>query len=99
MIDRSKYPDKTRSIRAGRREALLNIAAHRLGVDSWSKLESEFRKAVETGKTNKEINDNLRFLLQSALTLIDEGTDDLPDDLIAALGEFPARKPGRPITK
>jgi hypothetical protein len=58
--------DTTQGERSARREALLNVAAQRMGKDSWSAVETAFREAVEKGGgTGIDVQVSIMALLNS----------------------------------
>jgi hypothetical protein len=94
---RSSYTDHTRKLRSGRRTAILNAAAVRMGYRSWQKFNTFVREALETAETDHEAADNMRNLLYAAERAIKDGPDNLPPaDVQAVLAAFPPRKSGRP---
>ena len=65
--DKNGYPDYTRAARTNRREEFLNEAAQRMGEESWSKLSTKFRGAIETSKSDTEKDEQLKILLNKLL--------------------------------
>lgn len=86
--------DYTRAARSARRQALLDVAARRFGLESWSSFESAIRQAVEKSEDNSDLQENLAFELLGAREALME-TDRSPEpaqDLLEALAAHP-RKP------
>lgn len=87
---RSTYPDRTRAARAARRQAILNAAAQRMGVESWSTVEARTRWALETAATDHGAAAQLReLLLGLADKIIDGPADRPPADVQAVRDRFP----------
>jgi hypothetical protein len=87
---RSTYPDRTRATRAARRQAILNAAAQRMGVESWSTVEARTRWALETAATDHGAAAQLReLLLGLADKIIDGPADRPPADVQAVRDRFP----------
>lgn len=89
--------DTTQGERSARREALLNVAAKRMGKETWSAVETAIREAVETAPTHSQTQSNLIYALESLLdgarfrlcTAID---DPPPADVLEALKAHPRRR-------
>jgi hypothetical protein len=93
---RSSYPDHTRKLRTGRRNAILNAAAVRMNAGTWQKFSTSVREAIESAETDNEAAENLRNLLLSASQSISGGPRDWPPaDMLAILAAYPPRKAGR----
>jgi len=93
-------PDTTRAERANRREALLNVAAARLGYESWVKLSTAVRQAMESAETDVDASTNLYSLLEGMRKQLPLGQPGKPAaDVLAVLAEYPPRKAGRPVEK
>ncbi len=94
---RSSSDDHTRALRAGRRNAILDAAAVRMGRETWTKFESEVRQALETADTDGLASANLRLLFTDVTSRIKDGQPDQPPaDIQKALSTYPIRKAGRP---
>ena len=92
-----RTPDHTRALRANRRQALLDAAAARMGRETWQRLATEFRSAVETAETDAQASDNLRALCRDLLAQIKDGRPDLPPaDVVAAIAAYPLGRSGNP---
>lgn len=95
------HGDTTRGERSARREALLNVAAHRMGKESWSAVETVIREAVEHGSgTGIETDIDIQLALITALDFLLAETRikligrsiDPPADVIEALKAHPRRR-------
>jgi hypothetical protein len=94
---RSAYPDKTRASRSARRQAILDAAAKRMGVESWSTLESVVRSVMEVSDTDEQAARRLRDLIrQLANTIKDGQPDEPPADMVEILEQYPLKSAGRP---
>lgn len=91
---RSIYPDNSTALRAARRQALLDVAARRMGYKSWSALESQVRKVLEQATTNAEANNALYEIIADmrvALWSHKIDPDAPPADVLAALRAHPRK--------
>lgn len=88
--------DTTQGERSARREALLNVAARRMGKESWSAVETAIREAVERNSTNLQVQialiDTLESLLAEARGNVSGRAYDPPADIIEALEAHPRRR-------
>lgn len=89
--------DRTRALRANRRQALLDAAAARMGRETWQRLATAFRSAVETAETDAQASENLRALCQDLLAQIKDGRPDLPPvDVLETIAAYPLGRSGNP---
>lgn len=93
---RSNYTDHTRKLRSGRRTAILNAAAARMGFASWQKFGTVIRTTMEGARTDDDLATDLRCLLAQLIIRIKDGDPhDPPADMQAILAAYPLRKAGR----
>lgn len=92
-----RTPDRTLAQRQNRRQALLDAAAARMGRETWQRLATAFRSAVESAATDAQAANNLRALCADLLGQIKDGQPDMPPaDVLAAIAAHPFGKPGNP---
>jgi len=78
-IYRTDRTDRTRAKRSNKRQAILDIAARRLGVPCWSTLEHQVREAIESpDATDFTVGENLRILFLDLAGSIKRGEHDQP---------------------
>ena len=70
--------DKTRGIRAKRRQAFLDAAARRMGMLNWGKLQEWTRECVEGPMTDQGVNNRLRDMLLKLANGIPGGDPNAP---------------------
>lgn len=92
---RSAYKDRTRATRAARRQAILDAAARRMGVNSWSGVESWVRQALEDAATDEHAAARLNSLFYNLSEKIKAGDPERsPADMVEILEKYPIRQPG-----
>lgn len=94
---RSSYTDHTRKLRSGRRNAILNAAAVRMGFSSWVTFSTAVRRVMESANTDSNVFNALGdFLSDLAKDMPNGKHPDPPADMQAILATYPPRKSGRP---
>lgn len=93
--------DTTKATRSRRRQALLDVAARRMGFESWSTFEKNVRKVVETASSDFSLSMNLVEILDAAKerAYIDAGPrsaeyNKRPADVLAVLAAHPRKERG-----
>lgn len=93
---RSAYPDHTRAYREKRRQAILNAAAARMGVQSWSVVERLVREALEDAATDEQAAARLNSLIYNLSEKIKAGDSEKPPADMEMIREtYPVRPAGR----
>lgn len=82
--------DKTRGIRAKRRQAFMDAAAKRMGMLDWGSFQKWIRECMEDPDTDEAVNDRLRRCLWTVAGNIKIGDPNIPPaDVLKIFETYP----------